>query len=376
MITDGKNLAADPPPMFTPFTLRDLTVPNRVVMSPMCMYSAEDLNGSPNDFHVVHLGSRAMGGAGLVFTEMTQISPEGRISPGDAGIWDDKHVEPWKRVVEFVHHHAHGKIGMQLGHAGRKGCEPIAWQRDTPLKNDEKWEIVAPSSIPFSSNSELPREMNQGDIAKVIDDFTAAAQRAADAGFDIIEIHGGHGYLLSSFISPLSNHRTDKYGGPMENRMRLPLEVFHAVRSVWPEEKPISCRISAIDWVEGGNTIENGVTVGKMFKEAGLDILDVSSGNVTDLRRPVTPGLFQTPFSERIRAEVDIPTMTVGNIATAEQINRVIANGRADLCCMAKGHLFDPYFVRHSARALGFELPWPKQYPAAGVFDPNPAIIE
>ena len=372
MATDTEELAADIPPMFTPFSLRDLTLPNRVVLSPMCMYSADDFDGVPTDFHVVHLGSRAMGGVGLVFTEMTQISPEGRISPGDAGIWDDRHIEPWKRVVDFVHRHADGKIGMQLGHAGRKACEPRAWERDTPLTPDQKWEIVAPSAIPFGPDSEMPREMNQADIAKVIDDFVSGAERVAKAGFDIIEIHGGHGYLLSSFISPLSNQRTDSYGGSLENRMRLPLEVFRAVRAVWPEEKPISCRISAFDWVEGGTTMEDAVRIARLFKEAGLDILDVSSGNVTNFRRPVTPGLFQTPFSEQIRQEVGIPTMTVGNIATPEQINGVIAKGRADLCCVAKGHLYDPYFVRHAARKLGHKLPWPKQYPAAAVFNPEP----
>ncbi|MBT5051262.1 MAG: hypothetical protein HOM58_22390 [Rhodospirillaceae bacterium] len=375
MATNTKDLAADIPPMFTPFSLRELTLPNRVVVSPMCMYSAEDLDGTPTDFHVVHLGSRAVGGAGLVFTEMTQISREGRISPGDAGIYDDEHVEPWKRVVDFVHHHSDAKIGMQLGHAGRKACEPIAWQRNTPLTDDEKWEIVAPSAIPFGPDSDMPREMNQGDIAKVVDDFVSGAERANEAGFDIIELHGGHGYLLSSFISPLSNQRSDAYGGSMENRMRLPLEVFRAVRAVWPEEKPISCRISAIDWADGGNNIEDAVEVGRMFKEAGLDILDVSSGNVTHVRRPVTPGLFQTPFSEEIRRETGIPTMTVGNIATPEQINGVIAEGRADLCCVAKGHLFDPYFVRHAARTLGYQLPWPKQYPAAAVFNPEPEEV-
>jgi len=375
MPTEGDEVAADIPPMFTPFSLRELTLPNRVVMSPMCMYSADDLDGTPTDFHVVHLGSRAVGGVGLVMTEMTQISREGRISPGDAGIYDDKHIEPWKRVVDFVHTRSDGKIGMQLGHAGRKACEPIAWLRDTPLTDDEKWEIVAPSAVPFGPNSEMPREMNQGDIAKIIDDFVSGAERAQKAGFDLIELHGGHGYLLSSFISPLSNQRADKYGGSLENRMRLPLEVLRAVRAVWPEEKPISCRISAIDWDDGGNQIEDGIEVARLFKEAGLDIIDVSSGNVTSERRPVTPGLFQTPFSEAIRAAVDMPTMTVGNIATPEQINGVIAESRADLCCVAKGHLFDPYFVRHAARKLGHDLKWPNQYPAAAVFNPEPAEV-
>ncbi|MBI78384.1 MAG: hypothetical protein CMM53_11495 [Rhodospirillaceae bacterium] len=366
---------AETPPMFTPFSLREMTVNNRVVMSPMCMYSADDLDGTPTNFHVVHLGSRAMGGTGLVFTEMTQISREGRISPGDAGIYDDKHITAWKKVVDFVHSRTNSKIGIQLGHAGRKACEPIAWKRDTPLNQDQKWKIVAPSPQPFGPNSEMPREMNQTDIAKVIDDFVNAAKRANLAGFDILELHAGHGYLLSSFMSPLANKRTDAYGGSLKQRMKLPLEVFDAVRSVWPEEKPISARISAIDWDDNGNKIEDGVKMAQLFKEAGLDIIDVSSGNVTNVRRPVTPGLFQTPFSEQIRNEAGIPTMTVGNLATAEQINGVIAEKRADLCCVGKGHLFDPYFVRHAAREIGYDLKWPDQYPAAKVFNPKPEIM-
>jgi len=372
MATQSRDAAPDVPPMFTPFSLRELTIPNRIVVSPMCMYSADDLDGTPTDFHVVHLGSRAMGGAGLVFTEMTQVSPEGRISPGDAGIWDDRHVEPWRRVVEFVHRRTDARIGMQLGHAGRKGCEPRAWERGRKLPPEEKWEMVAPSAIPFGPDSDTPRAMNQADIAKVIDDFAAGARRAEAAGFDMLELHCAHGYLLSSFISPLSNHRTDAYGGPLENRMRLPLEVFRAVRAVWPEEKPISARISAVDWVEGGTRIEDAVEIARLFREAGLDILDVSSGNVTHVRRPATPGLFQTPFSERIRRETGIPTMTVGNVATPEQCNDIIARGRADLCCIAKGELYDPYFPRHAARRLGYELPWPKPYAAAAMFDPEP----
>ena len=358
--------------MFTPYAMRDLTVANRIVVSPMCMYSADDLDGTPTDFHVVHLGSRAVGGAGLVFTEMTQVSPEGRISSSDAGIWDDRHVEPWKRVVDFVHARSDAKIGMQLGHAGRKGCEQPPWFRGTPLPDDRKWEMVAPSAIPFGPDSDTPREMNQADMAKVIQDFVAGTKRAEEAGFDIVELHGGHGYLLSSFMSPLSNRRTDNYGGSVANRVRFPLEVFRAVRAAWPAEKPISMRISAVDWVEGGNEVEDALAIARAFRDAGLDILDVSTGNVTSVRRPAMEGLFQTPFSERIRAEVGIPTMTVGNIATPEQCNDIIANGRADLCCIAKGHLFDPYFVRHAAKALGYRMPWPRQYPAAAIFNPNP----
>jgi anthraniloyl-CoA monooxygenase len=372
MTTRTKEAATETPPMFTPYTMRGLTLPNRVVVSPMCMYSADDLDGTPTDFHVVHLGSRAVGGAGLVFTEMTQISPEGRISPGDAGIWDDKHIEPWKRVVDFVHNRSEAKIGMQLGHAGRKGCEVLSWERGKKLPPEQRWEMVAPSAIPFGPDADTPRAMNQADLAKVVDDFVSGAVRAEAAGFDMIELHGGHGYLLSSFISKVSNHRTDAYGGDITGRMKLPLEVFHAVRAVWPDHKPISMRISAVDWVEGGNEIEDALVVARLLKEAGLDILDVSTGNVSHIRRPAMPGLFQTPFSEQIRAEVGIPTMTVGNISTAAQCNDIIASGRADLCCLGKGYLFDPYFVRHAARTLGYDgLAWPNQYPAAAMFKPE-----
>jgi len=358
------------PPVFTPLTLRGLTLPNRVAMSPMCMYTSVD--GTPCDFQVVHLGSRALGGAGLVFTEMTQVSPEGRISIGDAGIWDDKHIEPWKRVVDFVHTHTSAKIGMQLGHAGRKSSTPLPWNRGKPLPKEEQWEIIAPSAIPFSPDSQTPTAMNQGDIARIRQAFVDGAIRAEAAGFDMIELHFAHGYLLSSFISPLSNHRTDQYGGSLEARMRYPLEVFHAVRAVWPEDKPISARISAVDWVEGGTTAEDAVEIARMLQHAGLDIIDVSSGNVTDFRRPEMPGLFQTPFAEKIRAETGMPTMTVGNIATPEQMNEVIAKGRADICVVGKGHLYDPFFALHAARAFGHDGGmWPKQYAAARAFNPE-----
>jgi len=361
---------AETPPMFTPLSLRGLTLPNRVAMSPMCMYTAED--GTPCDFQVVHLGSRALGGVGLVLTEMTQISPEGRISTGDAGMWDDKHIEPWKRVVDFVHTHSAAKIGMQLGHAGRKGSTPLPWNRGKPLSKAEQWEIIAPSAIPFSPDSQTPSAMNQGDIARVKQAFVDGAIRADKAGFDMIELHCGHGYLLSSFISPLSNKRTDQYGGSLEARMRYPLEVFNAVRAAWPEDKPISARISAFDWVEGGTTEEDAVGIARMFQDAGLDILDVSTGNVTDYRRPAMSGLFQTPFAEKIRAETGMKTMTVGNIATAEQINEVIAGGRADICVVGKGHLYDPFFTLHAARALGHDAAlWPRQYVAARAFNPE-----
>lgn len=353
--------------MFTPFSLRGLTLINRVVMSPMCMYSAED--GTANDFHLVHLGSRAMGGAGVVFTEMTNVSPEGRISPYCAGMYKAEHVPAWKRVVDFVHRHSEAKIGVQLGHAGRKAATMPPWGGDEALL--EGWRILAPSPIPFSADGQVPKEMDRTDMDKVRDDFVRAASMAEEAGFDILELHFAHGYLLSSFISPLSNQRGDEYGGPLESRMRLPLEVFHAVREVWPERKPISVRISAYDWAEGGTTGEDAVEIGRMLREAGVDIIDVSTGNVVDMPRPAVEGLFQTPFSEKVRNEAEIPTMTVGNISGADNINGVIAEGRADLCVVGKGHLYNPYFTRHAARGLGHDgQAWPKQYLAANAFKP------
>jgi anthraniloyl-CoA monooxygenase len=348
------------PPMFRPFTLRGLTIPNRVVLSPMCMYSAVD--GTVGDFQLVHLGSRAQGGAGLVMTEMTNVRTDGRISPGCAGLWKPEHVAPWKRVVDFVHADSTSRIGIQLAHAGRKGSVPVAWDRSTRGLGSGGWEIIAPSAIRFSDDSPAPREMTVDDIAAVTACFAQSAKWALEAGFDLIELHMGHGYLLSSFMSPLSNKRTDGYGGGIEARMRFPLEVFRAVRAVWPEDRPISARISAIDWEKGGNTIEDGIAMSQMLFDTGLDIVDVSSGNVTSERRPELPGLFQTPFSEAIRRATGKPTMTVGNIKSAEEVNAVIAEGRADLCCLARWHLYDPYFLRHAAHEQGIDPDWPKQY--------------
>ncbi|PPR09005.1 MAG: NADPH dehydrogenase [Alphaproteobacteria bacterium MarineAlpha11_Bin1] len=356
-------------PMFKPFTLREMTINNRLVMSPMCQYSAVD--GTVNEWHLVHLGSRATGGTGLIITEMTDISPEGRISRGCAGIYKPEHVDPWKRVVDFVHEHSEAKIAIQLAHAGRKASCEVAWKGGGPLPENQAWDILSPSPIAFSSTSQIPHEMSQNDIDRLVAAFAQGARWADEAGFDMIEIHGGHGYLISSFISPLSNTRKDRYGGPLDGRMRFPLEVFHAIRDNWPEEKPISMRISAYDWVDGGTEVDDAVKIAKILKAAGLDIIDVSSGNVTDGPRPRAEGLFQTPFSERIRKEAEIPTMTVGNVGGPRQINEIIANGRADLCCMAKGQIFDPYFAHHSAAALEIDdYLWPKQYQAARFFTP------
>ena len=355
-------------PMFSPFTLRGLTLNNRLVMSPMCQYSAID--GTVNEWHLVHLGSRAIGGTGLIIAEMTNVSPEGRISPGCAGMYTPEHVEAWRRIVDFVHTHSDAKIALQLAHAGRKASCEVAWKGGGPLPSPQRWEILGPSAISFSPDSQTPRQMNEDDMERIERAFAQGALWAEEAGFDMIEIHGGHGYLLSSFISPLSNARNDGFGGTLENRMRFPISVYNAVRKNWPEKKPISMRISAYDWVEGGTKVDDAVQIGKMMKEIGLDILDVSSGNVTDDPRPRTEGLFQTPFSERVRKEASIPTMAVGNIGGPNQINKVIAEGKADLCCMAKGHLFDPYFALHAARALETKEGWPSQYKAAGFFQP------
>ncbi len=356
-------------PMFTPFTLRGMTVINRVVMSPMCMYSADD--GTVNDFHLVHLGSRAMGGAGLVFTEMSDVEREGRISPGCAGMYRPEHVPAWKRVVDFVHGHTAAKIGIQLGHAGRKASTRRSWEGNNQPLETGNWQIFAPSAIPYLPESQAPKAMDEGDLERVRDAYGSAARMADEAGFDIIELHAGHGYLLSSFISPLTNQRNDDYGGPLENRMRFPLECFRAVREAWPEDKPISTRISAVDWVEGGTTEDDAVEIGRMFRDAGLDILDVSTGNVIEGARPTVTGLFQTPYSEKIRNAIDMPTMTVGNITGPGDINDVIAEGRADLCVVGKGHLYDPYFTRHAARAIEADGPdWPNQYGRGATFTP------
>ena len=357
-------------PIFSPFILRGMELQNRVVMSPMCMYSADD--GTVGDFHLVHLGSRAMGGAGLILTEMTDVSPEGRISPGCAGMYKPEHVGAWRRIVEFVHANTETKIGIQLAHAGRKGATKLAWEGAGPLDEADSWQIVAPSAIPFGEGSQTPKAMDRADMDKVRDDFARATVMSDQAGFDAIELHFAHGYLLSTFISPISNKRNDDYGGPLENRMRFPLEVFRAVRENWPAHKPIAARISAVDWIEGGTTAEDAVEIGRIAKEAGLDILTVSTGNVVAGARPEVEGLFQTPFSERVRNEAGIPTMTVGNISGPDQINAIITEGKADLCVIAKGHLYNPYFARHAARAVGADGPaWPKQYQAARVFNPS-----
>lgn len=360
---DSAQLDEPTAPMFTPFKLRGMELRNRIVVSPMDMYSAVD--GLPGDFHLVHLGARALGGAGLVYTEMVCVSPEGRISPGCAGIYTDEQQAAWKRIVDFVHGNSPAKIAIQLGHCGRKGSTRVAWEgMDQPLPAGN-WPVYGPSPIPYSPENQTPLEMSRADMQKVLDDFVACAKRAQAAGFDMLEVHCAHGYLLSTFISPLTNKRDDEYGGSLENRMRFPLEVFDAVRAVWPEEKPMSVRISASDWVEGGITIDDSIEVAKLFASHGADIIDVSAGQVSKEQKPVYGRMFQTPFADRIRAELDIPTMAVGNIFEPDHVNSILAAGRADLCLLARPHLADAQWTQHAAANLGYRGQWwPKQYEA------------
>ncbi|VVD86083.1 salicylyl-CoA 5-hydroxylase [Pandoraea cepalis] len=350
------------PPMFTPYRARELTLKNRIVMSPMAMYSSVD--GVPGDFHLVHLGSRALGGAGMIVAEMTCVSPDARITPGCPGLWNDTQRDAWKRIVDFVHAGSDAKIAMQIGHAGRKGSTRLAWDGiDQPL-DDGNWPLISASPLPYIEGvSQTPREMTRADMDRVKDDFVHAARRAAEAGFDWLELHCAHGYLLSSFISPLTNQRQDEYGGSLENRLRYPLEVFHAVRDVWPAAKPMSVRISAHDWVEGGITPDDAVTIARAFKDAGADLIDCSSGQVSKDEKPVYGRMFQTPFADRVRNEAGIPTMAVGAIFEADHVNSIIASGRADLCALARPHLADPFWTLHEAAKIGYkDLPWPSQY--------------
>ncbi|MBN9033493.1 MAG: bifunctional salicylyl-CoA 5-hydroxylase/oxidoreductase [Rhizobiales bacterium] len=358
---DGRPL----PPMFTPFTARGVTLANRIVVSPMAMYSATD--GLIGDFHMVHLGARAMGGAGLVFAEMTCISPDARITPGCLGLWNDEQAAAWRRVVDFVHGNSHARVGIQIGHAGRKGATKLAWDGiDQPLE-EGGWPLISASAIPYLKNSQVPKAMDRADMDRVLADHVRAAELAATTGADWLELHCAHGYLLSSFLSPLTNHRIDDYGGSHENRARFPLEVFKAVRAVWPQDKPISVRLSCHDWVEGaGNTPDDAAIFAKMFKEAGADLIDCSSGQVSKEEKPVYGRLFQTPFSDKIRNEVGIPTIAVGAISEADHANSIISAGRADLCAIARPHLADPSWILHEAAKIGLtNIAWPKQYQSA-----------
>jgi len=350
------------PPMFAPFRLRGMGLKNRVVVSPMAMYSAID--GVPTDFHLVHYGARALGGAGLVYTEMTCVSPEGRITPACPGLWNDAQEAMWTRIVDFVHGHSSAKICLQLGHSGAKGSTRVPWEgTDKPLASDN-WPLMAPSDVPWTDENAVPTPMTRADMDKVRDEFVAAAERGARAGFDMLELHCAHGYLLSAFISPTQNRRRDEYGGSLANRLRFPLEVFRAMRAVWPEERPMSVRISAHDWVgDDAVTPKEAVEISRAFVEAGVDIIDVSSGQVTKAEKPVYGRMFQTPFSDRIRNELGVPTIAVGNIYEIDHVNSILAAGRADLCALARPHQMDPnWTLRAAAEQKYGEPPVPVQY--------------
>ncbi len=355
-----KDISSAPPPMFTPFQLREMQLMNRVVVSPMCQYSAED--GTPNDWHLVHLASRAIGGAGLVFAEMTDVSREGRISPGCAGLYRDEHIGAWKRIVDFIHSRTKALTGIQLGHAGRKGSTKLEWEGDNEPLSEDNWALMSASPLAWSTRNQQPREMNRSDMDLVIKQFVRAAEMALEAGFDILELHMAHGYLLASFISPLTNLRKDEYGGSVVQRMRFPLEVFDAVRKVWPQVKPMSVRISANDWVPGGLDPVQAVDVARLLKEHGCDILDVSSGQTSPLALPVYGRMYQAPFADRIRNELKMPTMSVGNIQNWDHVNTLLVSGACDLCALARPHLYDPYFTLHAAADQNWDVSWPNQY--------------
>ncbi len=353
------------PPMFTPFTLRGMTLKNRIVVSPMAQYSAVD--GIPGDYHLVHLGARAMGGAAMVVAEMTCPSPDARITPACPGLWNTAQRDAWKRIVDFVHANSDAKIAMQLGHAGAKGSTRVPWEgEDLPLEAGN-WPLISASPQQYlDGTSDWSVAMTRADMDRVRDDFVRATRYAAEAGFDWLELHCAHGYLLSSFISPLTNQRTDEYGGSLANRLRYPIEVFQAMREVWPKQLPISVRISAHDWVEGGITPDDAVEIARHFKAAGVDLIDCSSGQVSKRQKPVYGRMYQAPFADRIRNEAGIPTIAVGAISEADHVNSIIAAGRADLCAVARPHLANPAWTLLESARIGYtEVEWPKQYRSA-----------
>ena len=349
-------------PMLLPLKVRDVQLKNRVVVSPMATYSAVD--GLVQDFHLVHLGARALGGAGLVFVEMTSPSPDGRITPGCTGLYNDAQMLALKRIVDFAHASGNGaKMGLQLGHSGPKGSTQVGWeQTDEPLPTDN-WPLIAASAVAFGPTNQTPSAMSRADMDRVTAEFVQSTHYAVAAGFDWLELHCAHGYLLSSFITPLTNVRTDEYGGNLENRCRYPLEVFKALRAAWPAHLPMSVRISAHDWAPGGNTDDDAVAIARLFKAAGCDVIDVSSGQTTRAARPVYGRMYQTPFADRIRNEVGIQTMAVGAISESDQVNSIIAAGRADLCAIARPHLADPAWTLHEAAKMqSRHVVWPKPY--------------
>jgi anthraniloyl-CoA monooxygenase len=350
------------PPMFAPYRLRDLRLANRVVVSPMAMYSARD--GTPNDFHLVHYGTRAQGGAGLVYTEMTCVSQEGRITPGCAGMYAPEHLEAWRRIVDFVHANTPAKFCLQLGHSGPKGSTKVGWEGyDVPLDTGN-WQVMAASDVPWSHDNQVPRPMTRADMDRVRDEFVAAVRMGLEAGFDMVELHAAHGYLLSSFITPLTNKRADEYGGSLENRLRFPLEIFRAMRKAWPADKPMSVRISANDWMgDLGVTPDEAVAIGRAFAEAGADLIDVSAGQTWADCTPVYGRMFQTPFADQIRNEGRVATMAVGNIYESDHVNSILAAGRADLVALARPHLVDPMWTLRAAAAADYRgIHVPPQY--------------
>jgi len=350
------------PPMFVPLKVRDIELVNRVCVSPMAQYRATD--GQPNDWHFVHYAERAKGGAGMVFTEMTCVSAQGRISPGCTGLYEESHERAWRHLVDFVHAETEAKIAIQLGHSGLKGSTQLGWEvSDAPLLQNN-WEVIGPSQVPWSPDNQIPREMTRADMDQVRDEFVRSAEMAQRAGFDWLELHYAHGYLMSSFITPLTNRRTDDYGGNLENRMRFPLEVYRAVRKVWPDEKPISVRISAHDWVGSAGVMpQDAVTISRILAENGVDLIDVSAGQTTIEAQPVYGRMFQTPFSDRIRNEAGIATLAVGNIYEPDHANSILMAGRADLVCLGRPHLADPYWTLHAAADLHYQgVTWPRPY--------------
>jgi anthraniloyl-CoA monooxygenase len=350
------------PPMFLPFTLRGMELSNRVVVSPMAQYCAAD--GMPNDWHLVHYGHRALGGAGLVYTEMTCVSPEGRITPGCTGLWNDAQRDAWRRVVHFVHARSPAKICLQLGHSGRKGSTQLGWEKmDHPLASGN-WPLLAPSPLPYLPDvSQTPIEMTRADMDRVRDQFASAARRGLQAGFDMLELHMAHGYLLGSFLSPLTNRRADAYGGDVQARLRFPLEVLAAVREEWPADKPLSVRLSATDWAEGGLTSEDLLAIARALKTAGVDLIDVSTGQTVPWQAPLYGRMWQAPFADQVRNDIGIATIAVGNIYEPDHVNSIIASGRADLCAIARPHLANPAWTLEAAAELGFEAQWwPPQY--------------
>ncbi len=355
------NNGGDPvPPMFAPIRLRELELANRVIVSPMDMYQAED--GLIGDFHLVHLGSKALGGAALVMTEMVCVSREGRITPGCAGMYRPEHEAAFERLVEFVHGHTPAKIGIQLGHSGRKGSTKLMWEgMDEPLESGN-WDLIAPSPLPYLPVSQMPREMTRTDMDVVRDQFVAATRMAVRAGFDLLELHCAHGYLLASFISSLTNRRRDEYGGSLENRLRYPLEVFDAIRAEWPDHKPMTVRVSAIDWFEGGLSAEDSVIVAHAFAAHGVDAIDVSTGQTVAEEQPSFGRSYQTPFADRIRNVAGIPTIAVGAISGYDDVNSIILAGRADLCALGRAHLYDPAWTLHAAAEQEVAITWPVQF--------------